>query len=201
MHRGGVQQLETTWNCGQVYDIDCSRGFSLSVADVQTVTTRSDNYQYVNNGEFRLAYGGHSTSIINFDASPETMKAALEGRPGIGEVKVNACAAKPRFTTEVPDGSFVDRARHSRALPLRCWTDHSPPNDDHVRNEYCSKIFKLTVPAPLPCVRPFVCTKVTRSPMTPKGRDAISYSLAETRHGDYGFTWTVTFLTEKGNQP
>ena len=123
------RQLETTWNCGQVYDIDCSRGFSISVADVQTVTTRSDNYQYVNNGEFRLAYGGHNTSIINFDASPETMKAALEGLPGVGEVKV------------------------------------------------------------------------TRSPMTPKGRDALSYSLAKTRHGDYGFTWTVTFLTEKGNQP
>ena len=123
------RQLRTTWNCEPILDIDCSRGYELSVADVQTVTTRADNYMYINNGEFRLGYGGHNTSIINFDASPEQMKAALEGLPGIGEVKV------------------------------------------------------------------------TRFPMTPKGRDAVSYSLAETHHGDYGFTWTVTFLTEKGAQP
>eukprot|EP00937_MAST-01D_sp_MAST-1D-sp2_P000006 g6.t1 len=122
----GAQRLRTLWDCSAAYEIDCSdHGYELSVADVQTVTTRADNFLTIIDGNFTLAFGGHATKALKFSASDEDMKEALEALPDIGTVLVS---------------------RSNR-------------------------------------------------------RAATSASLLQTQHGDLGFTWSVTFVTEKGDLP
>jgi len=119
-------RIMTTWDCRPIYDMDCSKkGFELSIADVQTVTTRADNYQSIVDGNFTLSWNGAETENISFSAAPSVVKHALEALSPIGTVHV------------------------------------------------------------------------TRSVQ----RVAISPSLLETRHGDLGYTWTITFASEKGDLP
>ena len=57
-------RIMTTWDCRPIYDMDCSKkGFELSIADVQTVTTRADNYQSIVDGNFTLSWNGAETAI------------------------------------------------------------------------------------------------------------------------------------------
>jgi hypothetical protein len=94
--------LTTGWDCAETMDLDCTEGFELSAAEVQTISTRADHYQEDYEagaltgipGSFQIQFRGATSPPVNASASAAELEAALMRMFTIGRVRVSRSQAR-----------------------------------------------------------------------------------------------------------